>query len=131
MENPCTFLLAKKKTWKRIFNNDSELSQNRTGKQIMTSKTTIKWLFNDIWCYLFIEGFIISLSKVINNTYINLIQDYVRIMSQHPIRYAVLTRSGTFPKKHPTGFFTVTSTNIRISHQNFQTCSFNPFARVV
>ena len=27
---------------------NSELSQNRTKKQIMLSKTTINWLFNDI-----------------------------------------------------------------------------------
>ena len=57
LENPCTFLLAKEKTWKRIFNTNSELSQNRTEKQIMPSKTTINWLFNDIWCYLFIACF--------------------------------------------------------------------------
>ena len=30
LENPCTFLLTKEKTWKRIFNINSELSQNRT-----------------------------------------------------------------------------------------------------
>ena len=28
LENPCTFLLAKEKTWKCIFNTNSELSQN-------------------------------------------------------------------------------------------------------
>ena len=32
LEKPCTFLLAKEKTWKRIFNTNSELSQNRTEK---------------------------------------------------------------------------------------------------
>ena len=57
LENPCTFLLAKEKTWKLIFNTNSELSQNRTQKQIMPSKTTINWLFNHIWCYLFIACF--------------------------------------------------------------------------
>ena len=57
MENPCTFLLAKEKTWKRIFHTSSELSQNRTEKQIMSSKTTINWLFNDTWCYFFIVCF--------------------------------------------------------------------------
>ena len=45
MENTCTFLLAKEKTWKRIFYTNSELSQNRTGKQ-MPPKTTVYWLFN-------------------------------------------------------------------------------------
>ena len=30
LENPCTFLLAKEKTWTRIFNTNTELSQNRT-----------------------------------------------------------------------------------------------------
>ena len=33
------------------------LSQNFTEKQIMPSKATINWLFNDIWCYLFIACF--------------------------------------------------------------------------
>ena len=27
------------------------------GKQIMSSKATINWLFNDIWCYLVIVCF--------------------------------------------------------------------------
>ena len=51
LENPCTILLTKEKTWKRIFNTNSELSQNCTEKQIMPSKATINWLFNDIWCF--------------------------------------------------------------------------------
>ena len=55
--NPCTFLLAKDNTWKRIFNINSELSENRTEKQIMPSKTTVNWVFNDIWCYLVIACF--------------------------------------------------------------------------
>ena len=41
LKNPCTFLLAKEKTWKRIFNTNSELSQNRTEKQIMPFKTAL------------------------------------------------------------------------------------------
>ena len=57
LENPCTILLAKGKTWKRIFNTNSELSQNRTEKQIMPSKTTVNWLFNDLWYYLSIPYF--------------------------------------------------------------------------
>ena len=55
--NPCTFLLVKEKTWKRIFNTKRELPQNRTEKQIMPSKTTINRLFNEIWCYLIIACF--------------------------------------------------------------------------
>ena len=55
LENPCTFLFTKEKTWKRIFN--SELPQNRTEKQIMPFKTTMNWLVNDIWCYLLIACF--------------------------------------------------------------------------
>ena len=39
----------KKKTWKRIFTTNSELSQNRTQKQIIRFKTIINWLFNDIY----------------------------------------------------------------------------------
>ena len=57
LENPCTFLLAKEKTWRRIVFTNSNLSQNRTEKQIMPSQTTINWLFNDIWCYLFFAYF--------------------------------------------------------------------------
>ena len=57
LENPCTFLLAKEKIWKRIFNTNSELSQNVTEKQIMPFKATVNWLFNDIWCYLVIGCF--------------------------------------------------------------------------
>ena len=54
LEDPRTFLLAKEKTWKRVFNTDIELSQNHTEKQIIPFKTTINWLFNDIWCQLLI-----------------------------------------------------------------------------
>ena len=57
LENPCTFFLAKEKTWKRIFNNNIELSQNRTEKQIILFKTAVNWLFNNIWCYLVIGCF--------------------------------------------------------------------------
>ena len=48
LKNHCNFLLEKEKTWRRIFNANSELSQNRTEKQIMLFKTTVNWLFNDI-----------------------------------------------------------------------------------
>ena len=48
------FCLRKKGPEKLIFNVNSELSQNRTEKQIMPFKTTLNWLFNDIWCYLVI-----------------------------------------------------------------------------
>ena len=57
LENPCTILLAKQKTSKCIFNTISKLSQNRTEKQIMIFKTTVNFLFNDIWCYLVIGCF--------------------------------------------------------------------------
>ena len=49
VENPCTFLYAKEKSLKGIFNTNSELSQSRTEKQIMPFKTTVNWLFNDIY----------------------------------------------------------------------------------
>ena len=35
------------------------------------------------------------------------------------------------PKRPPTGFFPITSTNVRLSTQNFLTFSFNPFATLV
>ena len=56
LKNVCIFLLAKEKTCKRIFNTNSELSQNHTEKQIMVSDTKINWFFNDL-CYLFIAYF--------------------------------------------------------------------------
>ena len=79
MENPCTLLHAKEKTWKDIFKTNSELLQNSTGKQIMLFKTTVNCLFNYIWRYLFIgcfnwkigifqqtvvRGFVVSLTKI-------------------------------------------------------------------
>ena len=57
LENPCTFLFLKEKTWKRIFSAHSELSQNLSEQLIVPSKTTINWLLNGIWCYLFIGCF--------------------------------------------------------------------------
>ena len=39
LKNVCIFLLAKEKTCKRIFNTNSELSQNHTEKQIMVLET--------------------------------------------------------------------------------------------
>ena len=57
LEKPCTFLLVKEKTWKYIFNTNSELLKNCTEKQIRSSKTTVNWIFNDIWSYLFIAWF--------------------------------------------------------------------------
>ena len=57
LENPCTFLLAKENSWKRIFNTNSELLQNRKEKQTRPFKRTINWLFNVIWCYSFIACF--------------------------------------------------------------------------
>ena len=46
MEISCIFLCI-----------NSELSQNPTEKQIIPFKTTVTWLFNDIWCYLVIGCF--------------------------------------------------------------------------
>ena len=56
LENSGTFLFVKEKTWKRIFNNNSELSQSHTEKQIMPFKSTVNRLFNDI-CYIVIGCF--------------------------------------------------------------------------
>ena len=57
LENPCTFLLAKEKTWKSIFNTNSELLQNCTEKQTIPFKTTVNWLFNNTWRHLVIGCF--------------------------------------------------------------------------
>ena len=45
---PLYLFACERTTLKRIFNTNSELSQNRTEKQIMPFKTTVNWLFNDI-----------------------------------------------------------------------------------
>ena len=63
LENPCTFLLAKGKTW--IFNTNSELSQNCTEKQIMPFKTKTNHAIQNnsklaiywTWCYVVIGCF--------------------------------------------------------------------------
>ena len=47
----------RKKTWKRIFKTNSELSQNHAAKQFILSKSTVNWLFNDIWFSLVISCF--------------------------------------------------------------------------
>ena len=59
LENPCTLYLfvCERKELRTHFNTHSELSKNRAEQQIMSSKITINWLFNDIWCYLFITSF--------------------------------------------------------------------------
>ena len=54
LENLCTILLARERTWKRIFTVIVNYHKIVQKKQIMPSKTPINWLFNDIWCYLFI-----------------------------------------------------------------------------
>ena len=57
LKNFCSFLLAKEKTWKIIFNTICEISRIRKEKQIMPLKTTVNWLFKDIWRYLVIGCF--------------------------------------------------------------------------
>ena len=42
-------MLAKEKKRKSIFNTNSGLSQSHAEKQIMPFKTTLHWLFDDIW----------------------------------------------------------------------------------
>ena len=64
LENACTILLVKEKTWKCIFNADSELLQNCAEKQIMPFKTSVNWLFSDIWCYLAICYFVAKFSEL-------------------------------------------------------------------
>ena len=51
------FCLWKKKTWKSIFNTNNELLQHCTEKQVMPFKTTVNWLFNDVWRHLVIGCF--------------------------------------------------------------------------
>ena len=68
LKNPCTILLTKEISWKRILNTNSELLQNRTEKQIMPFKTTVNYIgylmiYCIIWslvvliCYLVIGCF--------------------------------------------------------------------------
>ena len=58
MENPCIFLLAKEKTWKRMFNANSELSQNHTEKQIMKFITIVKGALMQIWKFHYMFVFL-------------------------------------------------------------------------
>ena len=55
-------------TLSTLFNN-SELSQNRSEKQIMPFKTTVNWLFNDIWRYLGTGYFDWKISETIERVY--------------------------------------------------------------
>ena len=48
LENSCTFVLVREKSWKPIFNTNSGLLQICIGKEIMLSKTTVNCLFSDI-----------------------------------------------------------------------------------
>ena len=70
MKSPCTFLLAKEKPENVLFTL-IDLSQNRTEKQIMPWKTTVNWLFNDIWCYLVI-GYFDSKKGVFKHTVVRI-----------------------------------------------------------
>ena len=54
---PLCLFACERKDLKRIFNTNSEISQNRTEKQIMVFKTIVNRLFNDTWCYLVIGCF--------------------------------------------------------------------------
>ena len=56
-ETLAAFWLQKKRPEKAFFNTNSGLSQVRTEKQIMSFKTTLNRLFNDIWRYLIIGCF--------------------------------------------------------------------------
>ena len=48
---------CERKDLKTHFNINGKLLQNCTEKQIIPSKTTVNWLFNDTLCYLFIACF--------------------------------------------------------------------------
>ena len=54
---PLYHFACERKEQKCISNTNSGLSLNCAEKQIMPSKTTVNWLFNDILCYLFITSF--------------------------------------------------------------------------
>ena len=71
--------------WKGIFNTDSELLQNYTEKQIIPFKTTVNWLFNDIWCYLVVGCFdwkIVIFQQIVVRVY------YILNFSNATLRYA-------------------------------------------
>ena len=53
---PLYLFVCERKDLKRIFNTNSELSQNRTEKQIMPLKQTVDCFFNNIY-YLVISCF--------------------------------------------------------------------------
>ena len=66
-KNTCCFIIQyfsplysftwERKDPKMHFETNCELSQDHTEKQIMSSKATVNWLFNDISCYLVIGCF--------------------------------------------------------------------------
>ena len=90
LENPSTFLLTKEKTWKCVFKTNSKLSQNRTVNQIMPFKTTINWLFTDIWCYLVIGYLIEKLSRFFRQRVLRVSYPLIRT------RMAGMPNSGQF-----------------------------------
>ena len=84
LKSPCTFVVVKEKTWKRIFNSNSKLFQNHAEKQLMLSKATVNWLFNEIGCYLVIDCFdwkIDAFQQTVVRVYCNLILTNNTILS--------------------------------------------------
>ena len=64
----------------------------------------------------------------------NIISTVTNIVYDFPCEFLnnlTLFRTGNGQKGHPNSFSPVTSTKVRISPQNFQTFSFNPFATLV
>ena len=53
MKTLCSFLLAKERTWRRIFITHSELSQNHREEQFIPFKTTVNWfIWLENWYFL-------------------------------------------------------------------------------
>ena len=94
LNNTCTFLLAKEKTWKRTFNINSKLLLNHTEKQIMPFKTTVNWLFNDLWYYLVITAYCTP-----NTSLYKLAKFLLRILSALAINQYTVKDSFAFVKE--------------------------------
>ena len=58
LEKLCNVLLAKEKTWKRIFNTNSKLSQNRTEKAVVRFvRFIISFIVDHLYgCFSYFKG---------------------------------------------------------------------------
>ena len=143
---PCTS--GKKRPKKAIFNNNSELSQYRTEKQIMPLKATLNCLINDIWRYSVIGYFdwkigvlqqtVVRVYYILKGTYLlqmmpknygsfivyhdnpnyKLLQDYYKL------RQKFITNYGRFFTNYDSGLLQITAALLQITAKCY--CKLQP-----